>query len=151
MLRLCPRAIAFTAMIICLPVTAQAADTRLMLVCQGTRTYKTYQPDQKGEPNPISIGVIVNLTEGTVTGLDDEPPLKIQNVTGTAITFGMNWSSNDGQTVKGTLGKLDRLTGDMSTSQRGRNRAARMIVEPPKHLSPASAGLFLAKHGLRAT
>ena len=88
-----------------------------MLVCQGTRTYKTYQPDQKGEPNPISIGVIVNLTEGTVTGLDDEPPLKIQNVTGTAITFGMNWSSNDGQTVKGTLGKLDRLTGDMEVTR----------------------------------
>jgi hypothetical protein len=78
--------------------------------------------DQEGQPEPISIGVIVNLKERTVTGLDDkppltEPPLQIQSVNETAITFGMYWSSKDGQTIKGASGKLDRLTRDMEVTR----------------------------------
>jgi hypothetical protein len=78
--------------------------------------------DQEGQPEPISIGVIVNLTKRTVTGLDDkppltEPPLQIRSVNETAITFGMYWSSEDGQTIKDASGKLDRLTGDMEVTR----------------------------------
>jgi hypothetical protein len=78
--------------------------------------------NQEGQPEPISIGITVNLTKRNVTGLDEkppltEPPLEIQRVNETAITFGMYWSSKDGQTIKGASGKLDRLTGDMEVTR----------------------------------
>jgi hypothetical protein len=81
--------IALTAMVA--SPTAQAADTTLMLACQGTKTntlFETGAPIRKGQPNPISMGIIVNLTDRTVTGLEDHPPLTIRSVNETTIAFG---------------------------------------------------------------
>ena len=55
-----------------------AADNNLTLACQGTSIFKMFAwkgPTQEGQPEPISIGIIVNLTKRTVTGLDEKPPL----------------------------------------------------------------------------
>jgi hypothetical protein len=90
MLRTCPRIIALAVILVGLP-TAQAADTTLMLACQGTKTYISMADgtrDQEGQPTAISMGIIVNLTAQTVTGLDDEPPLTIRSVNETIIAFG---------------------------------------------------------------
>jgi hypothetical protein len=101
--------------------TAQAADATLTLACQGTKTntlFETGAPIRKGQPEPISMGVIVNLTAQTVTGLDKEPPLTIRSVGETTIVFGWFWSSKDNP-FKGvtTYGTIDRLTGDMAATR----------------------------------
>src|SRR5439155_265466 len=91
-------------------VTAQAADTTLMLACKGTRTFSMHGGTTKTEmTEPISMGIIVNLTARTVTGLE-ERPLTIQSVNEVTIAF--FWSKND-VTVSGTI---DRLTGDMAAT-----------------------------------
>ena len=67
MLRSCWRVIALTAMIICLPMTARAADTTLTLACEGTTTDKM-KDAKDAKPAPISMGIIVNFTNGTIQG-----------------------------------------------------------------------------------
>jgi hypothetical protein len=47
--------------------TAQAAETTLMLACKGTVTIKTSSPSEY-EPDPVSMGLIVNFTTRTVQG-----------------------------------------------------------------------------------
>jgi hypothetical protein len=44
---------------------AHAADTTLTLACQGTVTIKTFSPTEY-EPDPVSMGLIVNFTNRTV-------------------------------------------------------------------------------------
>jgi hypothetical protein len=58
------RVFALIAMVVCLSMTAQAADTVLTLACQGTTT--TRIGEGPPEQEPISIGVIVNFTDRTV-------------------------------------------------------------------------------------
>jgi hypothetical protein len=70
MLRSCTRIIALTAMV-ALSTMAQAADAMLTLACQGTVTTGA-QPDK---PEPVSMGIIVNFTNGTVQGFN--APVKI--------------------------------------------------------------------------
>jgi hypothetical protein len=130
MLRTCSRIIALTAMVA--GPTAEAADTTLTLACQGTKTYTHFEgggTPRRSQPDPISMGIIVNLTDRTVTGLEDEPPLTIRSVNETTIAFGWFWDSKDNP-FKGvtTYGTIDRLTGDMAatrTEETGTNWTSR--------------------------
>jgi len=70
MLRTCSCVIAVTAMLIALPTTVQGAEAVLTLACQGT-TQRVYGGGRRADPEPISMGVIVNFTAGTVTGFTD--------------------------------------------------------------------------------
>jgi hypothetical protein len=70
MLLTCSRVIALIAVVSCLSMKAQAADTTLTLACQGTVT-NTTQPDAK--PEPISTGVIINFTARTIEGTNADP------------------------------------------------------------------------------
>jgi hypothetical protein len=65
MLRTCSRIIAFTAIVA--GPTAQAADTTLTLACSGTVTIKSSGPLEY-DPDPVSMGLIVNFTARTVQG-----------------------------------------------------------------------------------
>jgi hypothetical protein len=58
------RIIALTAMVAGLSMTAQAADATLTLACQGTTTSGT----DDAKPEPISMGIIVDFTNRTVSG-----------------------------------------------------------------------------------
>jgi hypothetical protein len=77
------------------------------------------RPAQWGPPDPISIGIIVNLTNQTVTNLHDQmqPPLEIQSVNETSITFGMLSSHKDGLHSRSASGRIDRVTGDVQATQ----------------------------------
>jgi hypothetical protein len=112
-------ALALTAMVA--GPTAHAADTTLTLACQGTKTFRMEggaNPLESTEP--ISMGIIVDLTARTVTGLDGQPPLTIESVKETTFRFALfrlverpdgladTWS------VEGTI---DRLTGDMTAKR----------------------------------
>jgi hypothetical protein len=113
MLRSYWRVIALTATVA--GPTAQAADATLMLACQGTRTYR-----EEGGLNPlestkpISMGIIIDLTARTVTGLGHDPQPTITSINETAIRFGSFLSNEDG--VSTVYGTLDRLTGDMAAT-----------------------------------
>ena len=63
----CSGVIALIAMVTCLSMTAQAADTTLTLACQGTTTDKMKEA-KDAKPAPISMGIIVNFTNGTIQG-----------------------------------------------------------------------------------
>jgi hypothetical protein len=74
------------------------------------------------------MGIIVNLTDRTVTGLEDEPPLTIRSVNETTIAFGrfecsgcLEVPSKDpskDNTVSVTVGgTIDRLTGDIAATR----------------------------------
>ena len=66
MLRTCSCIIASIVMITVGSVTAQAADTTLTLACKGTLT-ETILGEEK-IPEPISTGIILNVTSQTVQG-----------------------------------------------------------------------------------
>jgi Ssp1 endopeptidase immunity protein Rap1a len=68
MLRPCSCVIALAVTVIALP-TAQAANTTLTLACQGTVTNATHT---YLKPEPISMGITVNLTAQTITTLFTE-------------------------------------------------------------------------------
>ena len=64
MLQTCSRAIALTAMVAGLSMTAQAAEPATMtLACKGTVT-DLRTPNAK--PEPLSMGIIVNFTARTI-------------------------------------------------------------------------------------
>jgi hypothetical protein len=98
--------------------TAQATenDTTLTLACQGTITSFVLED---AKPEPISMGIIVNLTKKTVHGFDDpvpvfgikEEPAKITGVTETYIAFGGDNGSST--TFNVFTGRIDRVTGDV--------------------------------------
>lgn len=74
MLRTCSRIIALTAMVA--GPTAHAADTTLTLACQGTVTIKSMGPLEY-EPDPVSMGLIVNFTARTVQGTARWAPISL--------------------------------------------------------------------------
>jgi hypothetical protein len=105
---MCSGVLAAIGMVTCLSITAQAVDTTATLACQGTTLTTT-----KDEPEPISMGIIINFTKGTVHGFAD--PIFPVNVTGVTevnvVFFGAN-SASDWH-IRGTL---DRVTGDVEAT-----------------------------------
>jgi len=129
MLGLCPRDIALAVMLVGLP-TAQAADTTLTLACQGTTTAGTE------EPEPVSMGIIVNFTKRTVQGFNDpsivDYPVRITAWNDVTVDFGSEvlnstWS---------TSGSIDRVTGDVE---------ATLIVTDPKTSKTISSTVYALK------
>src|SRR5262245_42735883 len=103
MLRLCARVIALTVMLVGLP-TAQAADETLTLACQGMATDITQPVD--GNPEPTSLGIIINFAARTVRGLDF--PLKITSSDETVVFF--EGSHDTERTFRKISGSIDRVT-----------------------------------------
>lgn len=85
--------------------TALAADTTLTLACQGTATSGLVD----AKPGPISMGIIVNFTDQTLTAgfmprLGSFGEIKIGPVNETTVGFaGMNKSG------EGLSGSIDRV------------------------------------------
>jgi hypothetical protein len=95
---------------------AQAAEPTgtLTLACQGTKTYKEAGAHSQERTEPFSRGIIVNLTDRTVTGLDNGPLLTIDSISETTIRFGSYFFSKDA--ISTNNGTIDRLTGDMAAT-----------------------------------
>jgi hypothetical protein len=108
----CACIIALTAMVG--GPTAQAADTTLTLACQGTVTIKSSGPAEY-EPDPISMGLIVNFTNRTVQGASRRGPylfddqLQIIDANENTVVF-RGFSKFLGMTIDG---HMDRVTGDV--------------------------------------
>jgi hypothetical protein len=110
MLRTCSHIIALSGP----SMTAQAADATLTLACQGTVTIKTFGPLEY-EPDPVSMGLIVNFTARTVKGtarwgpylFDDQ--LQITDSNDVTVVFG-GFSRFLGRNISGSM---DRVTGDV--------------------------------------
>jgi hypothetical protein len=87
--------------------TARAAERAVVLACEG----KVTQP-----PGPISIGIIINFTAGTVTWADaSDFPLTITRLNEKSVDFR---GSNGRRTL---IGSINRKTGDtdaISTTRR---------------------------------
>jgi hypothetical protein len=96
-------------MVFGLSMTAQAVEpATLTLACKGTVT------TGNGKPEPISMGVIVNFTNGAVQGFGF--PAKIIDVNEVTITFNDVEPAAEGFTrsaEQGTYGTIDRVTGDV--------------------------------------
>lgn len=102
-------------MVVGLPMTVQAADAVLTLACQGIATTKVGATDQPTR-EPMSFGVIVNLTARTVEGFPTEDlPLKVTAANQATIQF--EGSETLGPTVTRRLsGTIDRVTGEASAT-----------------------------------
>jgi hypothetical protein len=106
--------------------TAQAADTTLTLACQGTATVPTIGMEHP-KPEPISMGVIVNFTNGTVQGFESIPgfsrwfnfPVKITSMNEVAVRF--HGSDQTGSVARATsiTGSINRVTGDVEADTKG--------------------------------
>jgi hypothetical protein len=97
------RATAFIAMLLpCLPITAQAADAILTLLCQGT---VISQSEEK--PEQLSMGVIINFTAQTVQGFGSSA--QITTVDDVTIAF----VRPNSPTIEGTI---DRVTGTLEAT-----------------------------------
>jgi hypothetical protein len=114
MLRTCSRVIALTAMVAGLSMTAQAAEpATLTLACKGTVTDMT--PNAK--PEPLSMGLIVNLTARTILGSagpGSGTPVDILFMDDVTVTF---FGSYSDQYRRWRLsGTIDRVTGDLEAT-----------------------------------
>jgi hypothetical protein len=114
MLRTSSRVIVLTAVLA--GPTAQAAEpTRLMLACKGTVTIKG-SPIGDYDPDPVSMGLIVNFTTRTVQGtsrwgphlFDDQ--LQITDWNEWTVVFS-GFSKFLGTDIHGSM---DRVTGDVN-------------------------------------
>jgi hypothetical protein len=112
MLRTCSRGITLAVMLVGLS-TAQAADTTLTLACQGTTLTTT-----KDEPEPISMGIIINFTKGTGHGFADNIfPVNVTGVTEVNVVFfGAKPTAPNSATDWHIRGTLDRVTGDVEAT-----------------------------------
>jgi len=111
MLLTCSRVIALIAMVTCLSMKAQAADTTLTLACQGSES-PGMKDAKVGKSEPISIGIIINFTNRTVQDLllPASESVPITDVADLTIDFG-------GATARGRVyGTIDRVTGDLSAT-----------------------------------
>jgi hypothetical protein len=116
MLRSCSRVIALTAMVAGSSVTAQAADTTLMLACEGTKTFRMEGGNLPLERTaPISLGIIVNLTARTLTGLQELDTTPVTSINESTISFSYSHRYSDGALVT-VSGTIDRLTGAMAAT-----------------------------------
>jgi len=83
--------------------TASAAEPEtLTLACQGTTT------EEKAKPKPISLGIIINFTAGTVEGFNT--PAKIAHFDQVTISFDATREQRGNQFF--VAGSIDRVTGD---------------------------------------
>jgi len=94
--------------------TAQAQPATLRFACQGTTT-ESLEPDAK--KYPVSLGIVVNLTDRTVQGfyLPEllEIPVKI-TAANKVVAFGGQRKSPS--TLTSIHGSIDRVTGDLTAT-----------------------------------
>jgi len=108
------RACSCVITVVVMVANAQATETTLMLACKGTVTTKSLSTT-KYEPDPISMGFIVNFTTRTIQGtarwgpylFDDQIPITEWNE-GTVVFSG--FSKFMGANISGYM---DRMTGDV--------------------------------------
>jgi len=97
-------------------MTVYAADAALTLSCQGMVTVTdSTKMEADAKPEPTIMNVIVNFADRTVQGLHSLPSsdyqVKITAMNKVTVTFG---GISDYSKV--ISGKIDRVTGDMSTT-----------------------------------
>ena len=96
--------------------TAQAQPATLTLACKGTTTEHDMSGDQ--DPQPISMGIIVNLTDrtvqsfGTPNGVFDQP-IEFRYENDTTIRFD---GKDEGAVRSIIIGFIDRVTGDVQAN-----------------------------------
>jgi hypothetical protein len=125
MLRTGSLVIALTAMVTGPSMTGQAADTTLTLACQGTATVPTIGMEHP-KPEPISMGIIVNFTNGTVRGFESIPgfsrwfnfPVKITSTNEVAVHFHGSDQTGSARATSIT-GSINRVTGDVEADTEG--------------------------------
>jgi hypothetical protein len=93
--------------------TAQAQPSTLTLGCKGTTTQHNPAGDQ--DPQPISMGIIVNFTDHTVQGFGPpngpfRDPLKIERANDVTVVFGGEYEIVGLHSI---YGMIDRVTGDV--------------------------------------
>jgi hypothetical protein len=94
--------------------TAQAQPATLTLACKGTATEHDMSGDQ--DPQPISMGIIVNLTDRTVQGFPDPfdlRPLEVGYVNDVEVRFG---GKEETLVRHRIIGSINRVTGDVWAS-----------------------------------
>ena len=117
MLRGCSRVIAVTP-IVCLSMTAQAADETLTLTCKGTATIRADFP----KPNPLSMDLIVNFTTRTVVGTARQRPyvfddqLQITEWNEVTVIF-RGFSQFLGKNISGSIDRMTSDVGMLATSK----------------------------------
>jgi hypothetical protein len=82
----------------------------LTLACEGTVTVSTFRsnrPTINEAPEPISMGIILNLTDRTVSGLGSTP-VTIDSIEGVDIQF----SGSNEKIDNSVSGSTNRVTGD---------------------------------------
>jgi hypothetical protein len=100
------------ALLVMASMTAQAAEpATLTLACQGTVTNVMAA---KPKPEPVSIGIIVNFTGGTVEGFGAFPA-KIRTVKEVTVGFERDFEQSSIWTI---YGSIDRVTGDVQAAVR---------------------------------
>jgi hypothetical protein len=111
------------AMVACLSTTAQPDET-LTLACQGTATFGT----EDVKPEPISMGIVVNFTAGTVQGFGGamNVGVKITGMNEATVAFSgfIPFASHKLYIV----GSIDRVTGDVSATSIGLNAETSQLV-----------------------
>jgi hypothetical protein len=107
--------------------TAEAQPAKLTLACKGTTM--TQYIDEK--PQPISMGIILNFTAGTVQGFSlpgmFDVPVRITAANDVTVTF--EGSAVHLQISQTTIsGSLDRVTGDVYATSMMTNTQTQKIV-----------------------
>jgi hypothetical protein len=103
-----------TLLLLTFVATAQAQQTTLTLACKGTTT--EYDLQGATQPQPISMGIIVNLTDHTVRGFGypfDTEPLKIGYVNDVEVRFGGEQETSVRSIINGSI---NRVTGDVQAN-----------------------------------
>lgn len=94
--------------------TAQAQPATLTLACKGTTT--EYRLQGATVEQPISMGIIVNLTDRTVQGFGfpfDTKPLEIGYVNNVEVRFGGKEETSVRSIINGSI---NRVTGDVDAT-----------------------------------
>jgi hypothetical protein len=99
-------ALALAAIIACAVLSARAEPATLTLACKGETTAYQTPINNNTDPQPISLGLIVDWTNKTIKGFPFPGAIAIVQVTELAILF-------HGTSGTGVFdGKIDRVTGD---------------------------------------
>jgi hypothetical protein len=93
--------------------TAQAAERAVVLACEGPAS-------RSQEPEPVSIGIIINFTAGTVTWADSSDfPLTITRLNEMSVDFrGSNGSRTHTGSINRKTGDTDAISTLMGTQKR---------------------------------
>jgi hypothetical protein len=96
-----------------LSMSAQAQPQTLTLACKGTTTITGM------EPEPVSMGIIVNFTARTVQGFTSsffEYPVKITRINDVIVEFRGEQEFFAGSQLHSVSGSIDRVTGDVEVT-----------------------------------